>query len=211
MPDRLERFSAFSGVLAVLLWVLGAALMGGDHVGIPGGVPEESAEEVAAFFRANEDDIVAGSWLFILGSLSFMWFVGVLRGRLLRSEGGVGTFSAIAFLGGAATAIFAVGMPAGGLVAALGIDHIGTSTAEALNAVEAVFFLAAELSAIVLLAAASVVSLRRGALPRWWAVASIVLAVWLVIGPIGWIGLLAGVPAWTLVTSGLLLYSSPSQ
>ena len=96
-------------------------------------------------------------------------------------------------------------MPAGGLVAALAADDIGASTAEALNAAELVFFLAAELSAIVLVAGAAVVVLRTAMLPRWWAYASILLAVWLLIAPIGWIALLAGVPLWTAVTSGMLL------
>lgn len=47
-------------------------------------------------------------------------------------------------------------------------------------------------------------------MPRWLAIASIVLAVWLVIGPIGWIGLLVGVPIWTIATSILLLRTKPA-
>jgi hypothetical protein len=35
-----------------------------------------------------------------------------------------------------------------------------------------------------------------------------VLGVWLVIGPIGWAGLLVGFPLWTLVTSLTLLRPS---
>lgn len=90
-------------------------------------------------------------------------------------------------------------------MAALGVDHIGASEAAALNAMEAVFFIGTELSAIVLLAAAAVVALRTAVLPRWWAGASILLAVWLVIGPIGWIAVLAGLPVWTIATSLMLV------
>ena len=90
-------------------------------------------------------------------------------------------------------------------MAALGVDQIGAAEAAALNALEATFFIGAELSAIVLLAATAVVALRSAALPRWWAALSILLAVWLVIGPIGWVGLLAGLPVWTLVTSVMLI------
>jgi hypothetical protein len=208
VSDRMERFSALAGVLAVVLWGVGVAIIGGGHVGLPGGVPEEGADEVLAHFRENEDAVVSGGWLFMLGSLAFLWFAGILRGRLLRAEGGAGTFASIAFAGGVATGIFALGIPTGGVVAALGVDQIGAPEAAALNAVEAAFFIGAELSAIVLLAATAVVALRTAALPRWWAGASILLAVWLVIGPIGWIGLLAGLPIWTLVTSLILVRPS---
>ena len=95
-------------------------------------------------------------------------------------------------------------MPTGGLVAALNVDDIDASTAEALNALETVFLIAAELSAIVLLVGGSLASLRTARMPRWWAVISIVLAVWLLILPIGWAGLLVGLPVWTLITSVLL-------
>ena len=61
------------------------------------------------------------------------------------------------------------------------------------------------MSAIVLLLATAVVSLSARALPRWWALVSILLAVVLVIGPIGWAGLIFGLPVWTIVTSLLLL------
>jgi hypothetical protein len=205
---RFERLSALAGVLAVVLWAAGAAITGGDHIGLPGGLPEEGADETLAYFQENESTVVAASALFMVGSLSFLWFVGILRTRLAGAEGGVATFAAIAFAGGVATAIFALGMPTGGLVASLNADEIGASTAEALNAVETAFLIAAELSAIVMLVAAAVVSLQRGALPRWWAVVSIVLAVWLLILPIGWAGLLLGLPAWTVVTSVLLLRGS---
>lgn len=204
MRDRVESVSALAGIAAVLLWVAGAAMAGGGHVAIPGGIPEEGADDVLAHFQANADAAVSGGWLFMLGSLAFLWFLGMLRTRLLAAETGHGTFSSIAWAGGIATGIFAIGMPAGGVVAALGVDHLGASEAAALNAVEAVFFVGAELSAIVLLAAGAVVALRTAALPRWWAAASIVLAAWLVIGPIGWVGVLVGIPVWTVVTSLLL-------
>lgn len=205
MSDRLERFSTLAGVLAVALWAVGIAVIGGGHLGLPGGVPEESADAVLAHFQENEDAVVSGGWLFMLGSLAFLWFAGILRARLVGAEGGTATFASIAFAGGVATGVFALGIPAGGVVAALGVDQIGAPEAAALNALETAFFIGAELSAIVLLAAAAVVALRSAVLPRWWAAASILLAVWLVIGPIGWIGLLAGLPAWTVVTSVMLM------
>ena len=203
VSGRFERFSALAGVVAVVLWAAALAIVGGDHVGLPGGLPEEGADETHAYFRENEGRVVGASALFMIGSLFFVWFNGILRTHL-GGDDRPATFATIAFAGGIATAIFAIAMPAGGLVAALNADDIEASTAEALNAVETVFFIAAELSAIVLLVGGSVASLRTARLPRWWAIVSIVLAVWLLILPIGWAGLLVGVPVWTLITSVLL-------
>lgn len=204
MIDRVERVSVLAGVLAALLWVGGVVLIGGGHVGLPGGIPEEGADEVLAHFQGNADAVVSGGWLFMLGSLAFLWFAGILRSRLARAEGGAETFASIAFAGGVATGIFALGIPTGGVVVALGVDHLGASEAAALNALEATFFIGAELSAIVLLGAAAVVALRTAVLARWWAGMSILLAAWLAIGPIGWIGVLAGIPLWTITTSLML-------
>lgn len=83
----------------------------------------------------------------MVGSLAFPRFTGVLRARLLRAERGTETFTSIASAGGVATGIFALGIPAGGVVAGHGVDHIGAPEAAALNALEAVFFLGADLSA----------------------------------------------------------------
>jgi hypothetical protein len=200
-----DRVSALTGILAVILWIGGVAVMGTDHLALPGGLPEEGAGAVLEHLRANQDSVVSGSWLFMVGSVAFIWFAGMLRSRLIAPEGGVGTFTAIAFGGGVATGALSLGMPAGGLIAALGAGHVDASAAQALNAVEAIFFVGAELSAIVLVAATSVVVARTGVLARWWAVAGTLLAVWLVIAPIGWVGLLVGLPLWTLGTSVMLL------
>lgn len=197
------RISLLPGILAVVLWVVGIVII----EGVAGAVPEDaSAEQVLAFYRENENAVAAGSWIFMLGALAFMWFATLLRSRLLAAEGGTGPYSTLAFAGAVATAIFALGVPAGGLAVAIAVDDVGAPAAQALHATGTVFFVGAELSAIVLLLGAAVVSLRTRALPRWWAVVSIVLAVWLVIGPIGWLGLLLGVPIWTIITSTILAF-----
>lgn len=208
MTRKLERFSALAGVLAVALWIIGVLAVGGGHVGLAGGLPEEGADEVFAHFEARADSAVAGGWLFMIGSLAFLWFVGALRSRLSAAEGGVGTFSGIAFAGGIVTGAMLLAMPAGGVVAGLSTKHIGAGEAAALNAVEAVFFIGAELAAIVMLLGAAAAAWNRAVLPGWWAIMSVVLAVWLVIGPIGWIGLLVGLPLWTILTSVLLVRKS---
>lgn len=203
--SRLERYSVVAGIVATLLWIVGVAMSRGEHVGLPGGLAEEGADEVLTYFRENEGSVLAGSSLFMLGAVFFLFFVGALHSRLTHAEEGPGTFATMALGGGIATAIFALGMPIGGLVATLGAAQIEASTAQALNAVEAVFFIGAQFSAIVLLAATAAVWLRTRTVATWWAWVTIVLAAWLFILPIGWIGLLIGLPVWTVVTSAMLL------
>jgi hypothetical protein len=70
------------------------------------------------------------------------------------------------------------------------------------------FFIAAELALIPFFVGVAVVALRTGVLPRWWAAFSILIAVVLVIGPIGWAALIFGTPIWLLGT-GLIVGSQP--
>ncbi len=48
----------------------------------------------------------------------------------------------------------------------------------------------------------------RGSLPRWWAAFSGLVAIVLIVGPIGWLGLIFGAPIWTLGTSLFVLLGS---
>ena len=49
------------------------------------------------------------------------------------------------------------------------------------------------------------VVLRSALMPKWWAWFGFVLAVVLAIGPIGWAGLIFGLPVWVLVTTFFLV------
>jgi hypothetical protein len=68
-----------------------------------------------------------------------------------------------------------------------------------------VFFVGAELALIVLVIGVAVLGFRTRVVPRWFASFGILLAVVLVVGPIGWAGLIFGLPVWTLVTTILLV------
>src|SRR5262249_49331510 len=92
--------------------------------------------------------------------------------------------------------------------AAINKSDISATTAGTLHHLSDLFFVGAELSAILLLSAVAVVSIRTGVLPRWWAILGALLAVVLVIGPIGWAALLFGLPLWTLGTTVLLARGS---
>ena len=96
-------------------------------------------------------------------------------------------------------------MPGPEIAAAISADDISASTAAALSNLSDGFFVAAELAAVLLMLGTGMVALRSALLPKWWAWVSFLLAVVLVIGPIGWAGLIFGLPVWILVTTFFLV------
>jgi hypothetical protein len=203
MTDRWERLAPLTGIVAVALWIIGAFTF--DAVG---DFPENNPQGVLATYADNENEILLAGFTFQLGALFFIWFLGSLRSRLLVAEGGLSRLTAIAFASGLAVAVFLVAFPGGDQAAALSED-LTPDAAVALNNLTLLFFLGAELTAAVLLIATGLLSVTRGAFPRWLGWGSLLLALWLLIPPIGWLGLLLGFPLWTLAVS-LLLYLRPA-
>jgi hypothetical protein len=196
------RWEPLTGVVAVVLLLIGVFVA--EEAGNP---PESEATpaEVLAWVQEESTAIVTGGFLFMLGGAFFLWFMGSLRTRLLAAEGAAAHFTAIAFAGGVATAIFLIATPGGDLAAGIEEDDLSPTSADALHDISDAFFVGAEVSAIVLTLATGLVAIRTGAFPRIFGWASVVLAVWLAIGPIGWAGLLLGFPLWVVAASILLV------
>jgi hypothetical protein len=189
---------ALVGPLTVALWVAGLALLTshqpGDHA---------SGSEILAWYKAHTNTILLGGWLFMIGCLGFVAFVA-----------GVGRRLAAPVLALAGAAIAGVsGMLTAAVDVAGGIDKtdISPATAAAFHHAMDIFFITAELGAVLPLAVVAVVVWRTRVLPRWWAAFSGLVAVVLLIGPIGWVGLIFGVPIWTLGTSLFVLIGSRSR
>lgn len=203
--DRWERLGALTGIGAVVLWIIGVLVLE-----LGAGSPDEDAspEQLLSYFQEDSGAILAGGFIFQLGCLLFFWFLGSLRSRLLRAEGGVGRLTATAFAGGVATAIFLLLLPGPEQSGALSEDELTPSTADALWNMGDMFFIGAELASAVLLVATALLALRGLALPRWLAWVSLLVALVLLIPPIGWAALIFAMPVWVLVTS-FLLWRSP--
>ncbi len=197
--ERLARYAPWTGALAVVLWVIGFLVLSSGFV-----AQDASPEEVLALYQTNGGPLIAGSYVFMLGSLAFLWFLGSLVASLRSAEGGVGRVASIAFGGGVAMAVCALLLPSGGMTLALGAGSINANSADALRLLPGVFYIGVELFAAVLLAATGIVALRTGVFPRLFAWVSLLLALVLLIPPIGWAGVLVGVPLWTLGVSVLL-------
>jgi hypothetical protein len=198
MTPRLERLAPLAGIVGVVLWVLGVLIMESSN---PGG---DDPAELLAWFRDDTGTILASGFIFMLGSVFFLIFVGALRARLVAAEGAGAFWTAIAFGAGLATAILTMLIPGPNLSAAISESELTEEAALAVSMIDDAFFIAAELSAALLLVATGLVILRYGALPRWLAWLGFVFALWLLIPPIGWAGLLFGVPLWTIIAAVLM-------
>lgn len=193
-----ERYAPLAGVLAVVLWLIGIIVR-------ETAVEMKSPATLLDSYRNEEGSILLGGFLWVLGTFFFFWFLGSLRARLAAVEGGVQRLTALAFGGGVALAVFGFALPGPDMAAAIadGKD-LSAPAAEAIRVIGDVFFLGGEMSAAVLLAASGVHALRTGALPRWLAWISLVVALALIILPIGWAALLFAFPLWVLLLSYLL-------
>jgi hypothetical protein len=127
--------------------------------------------------------------------------------------------SAIAYGGGVITAALILAFPAANVAGALFAEQLGPEEAQTFYLFGDVFLYPAAMAAAVLIAATALVALRTGVLPSWLGWPSLVLALWLLIPPLGsaggtqpenpaaWTGLavLPAVPLWTAVTAIVLM------
>jgi hypothetical protein len=84
-------------------------------------------------------------------------------------------------------------------------QEVSASAAGAMRMLPEAFLVAAALSAILLMLGSGIVALGTRIFPRVWAWFSFLLALLLVIPPIGWAALLLGLPVWVIVTTVFLL------
>jgi len=192
-------------VLAVALWIGGLVVINSFSDKIP---HHATDAQLLAWVQGNQNPIISGSWLWMVGCLSFLWFAALLRPRLAEAEGGQHTYTTLAFAGAAAATVFGILVQAGDLDSAIGQDNLTPATAGTLHHISDMFFVGGELALIPFFAGVAVVAFRTGVLPKWWAAFSALIAVVLVIGPIGWAALIFGTPVWLLGT-GVIVGSTP--
>jgi hypothetical protein len=204
-PSENRRW-AFFGPLAVVLWVVGIILITRN-----GPADHATGSQILAWYKSDSDTIVLGAWLFMLGCLGFVTFVAGLRVRLSEAAGRGSQLSMLALVGAAMAGLS--GILTAGVDLAGGIDKndIDPATAATFHHSVDLFFVGAEIAAILPLAAVAILAWRTRVLPRWWAAFGGLVAVVLIIGPIGWLGLIFGVPIWTLGTSLFVLLRSPER
>jgi hypothetical protein len=205
MIARVDRLGPLAGIVAVVLFVLGVVMIEGG-TSTPG--DDATPAEYLAYYQNDDSGILWAGVVFQLGAAFFLWFLGALRARLMAAEGPLARLTATAFAGGIAAATCALLLPAADMAGALSEGELTPDAAIVFNNLGDAFFLGAEFASAVLVAATGLVILGTRALPRWLGWFSLLLALLLLIAPVGWAGLIFGMPIWTILVS-LYLFMRP--
>lgn len=203
---RIGRYSPLSGIGAVILLVVAAALVGlGRYLATP--------EAVLASLAADPSRASAGTYLGALSMFLMIWFAASLRASIRALERHGAQASAMAF-GGGLIAATAIGLAFAASSAM--IDRAGTSAGiEAAGAV-ALYDLRSEvlgealpIGLGIMAGATGVAALTVRLFPAWFGWLSLVVAA-VCLSPIGFLGLIGGV-SWIIVVGIWLSISVPGE
>ena len=206
MSTSENRLWALIGPLTVALWVAGVALINHN-----GPADHATGSQILAWYKSDTTSIILGGWLFGLGCLGFVTFMAGLRVRLAEAAGEASQLSGLALAGAAMAGIAGILVAAVDLAGGINKNDIDPGTAATFHHSVDIFFVTAELAAILPVAAVAIVAWRTRVLPRWWAAFAMLVAVVLLVGPVGWLGVIFGLPLFTLGTSLIVLLGSRTR
>jgi hypothetical protein len=93
--DRYSRYGAASGIVAVILILVGFGIGASGFPDL-----DAPADDWLAFVTDNQSQIQLGATIAAIGVFFLIWFLGSLRSALRVAEGGTGRLSSIAYGGG---------------------------------------------------------------------------------------------------------------
>jgi hypothetical protein len=199
--ERWARFAPLTGLLAVVLWVIGLTI-GETAADAPD--DEAAGAEWVAFFEEGGDRLLAGAFLFAIGSAFFVWFLGLIRTRIHSREAN-GRLAATVLATGTLMAAMSMGyvvpFAAGGFAAGQLDTPLEAGAAQALAVLDDGFFIAGEAAAAIFFLVVAIAGLRTRAIPVWVAWASLVFGILAFTPWLGWAVFIWGVPLWVLVLS----------
>ena len=178
MKQLLERWAPLAGVISVVCSVVGVLAVLNQ--------PEDkdSDAQIVAYFTSHSHRVhgAVGFFVFLAGMLFLLAFFAALRDRLLTAEGQPGRLSALAFGAGIASLpLWAVSMilaNAGSFtVGETSSFHLDPNTYRLLSDTSYFAWVAALFVSSVVVWATSAVALRTRVLPRWYALAGIVVGI----------------------------------
>ena len=178
MKQLLDRWAPLAGVVSVVCSLVGVLAVLNQ--------PEskDSDAKIVSYFAGHSHRVhsAVGFFVFLAGILFLLAFFAVLRDRLLAAEGQPGRLSALAFGAGIASLpLWALSM----LLANAGSFAVGESSAFHLDpntyrllGVGSYFaWVAALFVSSIVVWATSAVALRTRVLPRWYALAGILVGI----------------------------------
>jgi hypothetical protein len=200
------RFAPLTGIVFVVLLVIGFGVLGGDTPD-----SDEGAPTIISYYNDHQGREIASGIVVVLAVVFLALFVVALRDYLRGDGGGVGGFwSNVVLVGGVASVAGFFG--AVGVHAALidGADqHIAPAAMVALNSLDNWdFFAFVTPLAIMMLGATGAILKGGAALPKWLGWAALVLFIGYFAGPFGFFAfMLTGI--WIIIT-GIVMYQHSS-
>ena len=197
-----DQYAPLAAIGTVILWAAGVFTVES------GRTPSEGdASEAVAYFEDDRTTIYIGSMLVMAGALLLIWFVATLREAIVARAPQSTRLGSVVFGGGLAAAIAAMSLPVaqvGGAFAGEEEGELEPGAAQALYYATDGFFVVAMYGAALLVLATAVAIFRTRIFPVWLGWASVLLGIWLLIAPIGWIALIFAFPLWLIVVAVLL-------
>ena len=198
--ERWERFAPLTGVVAMILFIIGVIVQE-SGAGRP---DDETPANFLRWFQEDSSNMIAGSILFAIGVVLLIWFFGSLRAALWSAEGGTARLTAIAYGSGLLAALGLLLSVAPTAQGAFQEDDLSPDTAQSLAFVADSFFGATEFALVPMFVAVGLLTLRTRVLPVWLGWMSFLIALVLLIPPVGWAGVVWAFPLWTIIVSILL-------
>jgi hypothetical protein len=203
-----RRCAAWSGAITAALFAIGSLIWALD-------MPEDgtAATVVVDFYRDTADRIVVGGSLSLLAVAAFVFFVAALR-RVLLDAGGSDVLATSAFGGAVLGMAAGIGAETINMAAALSAREGVLDHALARSLFEASQALGASATGVgmgVFSLAAGLDVLRTSVLPRWLALAMLVVGL-VLLSPLAHVNWVAGA-ALVLITSAIsfALFTQPAS
>jgi len=207
---RRDRWTPVAGVLAAVTFVVGLIFISNSPNS------DDTDAQVLAWYadHGHRGGIIVGAFLFAFCGLFFLWFASGLTQRLRAAEGPGGRLANVG-LGGAILFVGMLWVGGAALAAIPAAQSFGDSpplkVADIGRFLPSVGFgsilLFSAFGAIALIDATSIVTLRTGILPRWFAWLGFVATIALLFGVV-FIPMIA-LPIWLLAGS-VIVFRLPS-
>jgi hypothetical protein len=178
MKQLWERWAPLTGIISVACSLFGVMIVLNQPQ------TNDSNAKIVAYFADHSHRVqgAVGFFVFLAGILFLLAFLGSLRERLVSAEGQPGRLTALAFGAGVASLpLWAISILLANAVSLTASESsaftIDPNTFRLLSVASYVTWVAALFVNSVLVWATSAVALRTGVLPRWYALAGIVVGV----------------------------------
>ena len=176
MKQLWERWAPLTGVISVACSLVGVMFALNQPQ------TKDSNAKIAAYFADHSHRVqgVVGFFVFLAGTLFLLGFLGTLRDRLLTAEGQPGRLTALAFGAGVASLpLWGISMLLANAVSFTVSESssfvLDPNTFRLLSVASYFTWVAALFVSSVLVWTTSAIALRTHALPRWYALAGIVV------------------------------------